>query len=231
MAEGQRVASSLALTSFLVLGIMSTAALAADLSTYRSFQLGTDLATVAKQASVSPDQAKVVHSRPALIQELVWRPQALGWSSKTESVQEVVFSFYKDELFKIVVNYDRYLTTGLTVEDVVEGISSTYGAAEPAVTPPNVRPGRYGGPEEVLARWQDSQYLYDLIRSPYGPGFRLIGVLKSLEALSQTALIEAAGLDDQEAPQREADRIAKEQEAERAKLEKVRLANKPNFRP
>jgi hypothetical protein len=47
----------------------------------------------------------------------------------------------------------------------------------------------------------------------------------------QGAITEAKRLDDQEAPQRDAARIAGEKETERAKLEKSRLENKPNFRP
>ena len=45
-------------------------------------------------------------------------------------MKEVVFSFYDGELFRIVVNYDRYQTEGLTAEDFVEAISATYGPAE-----------------------------------------------------------------------------------------------------
>ena len=61
-----------ALTSFLVFGAIS-AVCAADLSKYRDFQLGTDLPTIAKQVGASPSQAKAIHRRPALIQELEWR--------------------------------------------------------------------------------------------------------------------------------------------------------------
>src|ERR1017187_7089209 len=64
-----------------------------DLSKYRGFQFGTDLSTVARQAGVDPSQVKVIHSRPALIQELEWRPQSRVISSQTESAKSVVFSF------------------------------------------------------------------------------------------------------------------------------------------
>ena len=43
--------------------------------------------------------------------------------------------------------------------------------------------------------------------------------------------MEAKRLDEQEAPQREAVRVASEEEAARAKLDKARLVNKPKFRP
>ena len=220
-----------ALASFLVFGALAAPTLAGDLSRYRNFQLGTDLPTVARQVGASPSQAQVIQRRPALIQELKWRPNALGASPEMESVQEVVFTFYGGELFRIAVNYDRYGTEGLTVDDLIEVVSATYGIAEKPTDPAKASQGRYGDQEETVARWQDSQYCFDLIRSSYGPSFRLIGVLKRLQVPVQAAITEAKRLDDQEAPQKDAARIADEKEAERAKLEKSRLVNKPKFQP
>jgi hypothetical protein len=210
---------------------MSAATLKGDLSKYRNFQFGTDLSTVAKQAGANPSQAKVILHRPALIQELEWRPQPLGPSPKAEAAKEVVFSFYDGELFQIAINYDRYETEGLTADDLVAAISVTYGIAARPNAPARAATGRYGDQEEVLAQWQDLQYRFDLIHSSYGPSFKLVGVLKKLEAPVQAAILEAKRLDDQEAPQREAARIASEEEAARVKLESARLLNKPKFRP
>ncbi len=231
MTNFRMTVSRSALTSLLVFGVMSAATSAGDLSKYRNFQLGTDLSTVIKQAGADPSQAKVIHRRPALIQELEWRPQPLGRSSQTEPAKEVVFSFYDGELFRIVVDYDRYETEGLTADDFIDAISATYGPAAKPTAPAKVAPGGYGDQEEILAQWQDSQYRFDLIRSSYGPTFRLVGVMKRLEAPAQAATLEAKRLDDQEAPQRDAARIASEEEAVRAKLESARVANKPKFRP
>jgi hypothetical protein len=205
--------------------------LATDFSKYRNFQLGTDLPTIAKQVGASPSQAKAIQRRPALIQELEWHPQPLGPSSRTESANEVVFSFYDGELFRIEINYDRYATEGLTADDFIESISAAYGLAEIPANPANAVQGSYGDQEEIVARWQDPQYCFDLIRSSYGPTFRLVGVLKRLRAPVQAAITEAKRLDDQEAPQRDVERKADEKEIERAKLEKSRLLNKPKFRP
>lgn len=202
-----------------------------DLSKYRNFQFGTDLPAVAKQADTNPTQAKVIHRRPALIQELAWRPQTRGISSQPEAVKEVVFSFYDGELFRIVVAYDRYETEGLTADNLVDAISVSYGPGVKPAAPAKDATGGYGDPEEILAQWQDSQYRFDLIRSSYGPAFRLVGVMKRLEAPAQAATLEAKRLDNQEAPQRDAARLASEQEAANAKLEKARLVNKPKFRP
>jgi hypothetical protein len=226
----KRTAFRSILAAVLMLGAMSAAALAGDLSRYRNFELGSDLATVAKRAAVDALQAKVIHSRPSLIQDLEWRPQPLGASSQAESVQEVVFTFYGGELFRIKVDYDRYQTEGLTVEDFVDEISRTYGPATKPTAPVKVAPDSYGDQEEIVAQWQDSQYRFDLIRVSYGPTFRLVGVMKKLEASAQAATLEAKRLDDQEAPQRDAARLTSEADAAKTKLEKARLVNKPRFR-
>jgi hypothetical protein len=228
MAEFVRALSSSTLTAFLLFGAISAPT---DLSKYRTFQLGTDLPAIAKQVGVSPSQAKAIHRRPALIQELAWRPQPLGSSSRTESADEVIFSFYDGDLFRIAIHYDRYETEGLTADDFIEGISGTYGIAEKPAAPANPVQAGFGDQEEIVARWQDSQYCFDLVRSSYGPSFSLIGVLKRLQAPAQAAIAEAKRLDDQEAPQRDAARIVDEKQAERAKLEQSRLVNKPKFRP
>jgi hypothetical protein len=225
------IASRSALTSLFMCGVMSAATVAGDLSKYRGFQFGADLPTVAKQAGASVSQAKVIHSRPALIQELEWRPQGLGPSLHTESANEVVFSFYNGELYRIVVHYDRYEIQGLTAEDIIDAVSVIYGPASQPAAPVKTATDRYGDQDELVARWQDPQYCFDLIRSPYGPTFTLVGVLKRLDSPAQAAILEAKRLDDQEAPQRDAARAASEQEAGRANLEKSRLVNKPRFRP
>jgi hypothetical protein len=202
-----------------------SAAWGADLATYRNFQLGADLAVVAKQARQDPSQAKVIQSRPGLIQELGWRPQPGDSSSQAK---DILFSFYQGRLFRITVNYDRYELDGLTTDDLVEAISVTYGNATRPVVPNSVG---YGDHEEVLAQWQDSTARIDLIRFSYGRDFKLIAVLKTLEAQVEAAMVEAVRLDAQDAPQREAARIAREQATERARLDKARLANKARFRP
>jgi hypothetical protein len=179
----------------------------------------------------SPSQAKLIHSRPALVQDLAWRPQSLGSSPKAESAQEVVFSFYNGTLFRISVKYDRYETEGLTTEDFVAAISAMYGP--PAKLPGPVMPAKesYGDQEEAVARWEDPQYRFDLLRGSYGPTYTLVGNLKSLEVPVQAANVEATRLDDLEAPQRDAARAAKEQDAKAATLARARIVNKAKFRP
>lgn len=203
-----------------------------DLSRYRSFRIGTDLSTIAGLARMDPSQAKVIHRRPALIQQIEWRPQPLGPAAQSEAVSEVVFNFYNGELYRLVVNYDRYRTEGLTADDLIEAISATYGAATRAAGE-IMLPSVYGLEEtlEVLARWEDAEYSFNLVRFSHQPNFTLVGVSKRLDALARTAAIEAVRLDAEEAPQREIESQRRQAEESRARQEKTRLANKPSFRP
>jgi hypothetical protein len=197
---------------------------------FRSFQFGTSLSAVAKQADVDLSQVKVIHSRPALMQELELRPQSHGMSSQTDAAKSVVFSFYAGELFRIEIDYDRYETEGMTAEDFVEAVSARYGTATRPDAPAKSAQS-YGDSEEILAQWQDPQYRFELVRYSYGSTFKLVGISKKLEAPAQAADRDAKRLDDQEAPQRDAARLASEAGAAKTKLDNARLVNKAKFRP
>ena len=205
-----------------------------DLSRYREFQFGMNLLAVAKHADMQPSEARVIHQRPAVIQELEWRPQgSLAYSPQPDPVQEVLFSFYNGALFRIVVNYDQIRTEGLTDKDMVEAISAKYGTA----TRPTAKiilfssSQIYNDSENVIARWEDSQYSFNLFRSSYQPTFGMLVFSKRLDPLAQAAIAKAIRLDDQEAPQRETERQMKQHEENRAEQEQARAMNKPAFRP
>ncbi len=207
---------------------------ARDLSRYREFQLGMNVRLVAKQADMEPSEARVIHQRPAVIQELEWRPpRSLGSSSQADPVSEVLFSFYNGELFRIVVNYDRYRTEGLTDEDMIEAISAKYGTAtKPAAEIILFSSFQvYNDSEKVIASWEDAQYSFNLFRSSYQPTFGMVVFSKRLDTLARAATVEAVRLDEQEAPQREAQRQKKQDEEDHAAGEKARLVNKVAFRP
>ncbi|MGJ5818106.1 hypothetical protein [Paludibaculum fermentans] len=220
-----------ALSSTLLLSLLMPLASAGDLSRFRNFQLGSDVSTVLKQTGANPVDVKVVHRRPALVQLLEWRPQSLSSATQPEPAQDISFTFYNGELFRIFVNYDRYETEGLTASDMVETFGVKFGEALKPSTVPKPVAATYGDQEEPLARWEDADYRFELSRSSFGPTYKLLGILKRLEAPARTAALEALRLDDKEAPQREADQKIKDVEAERAKLEKARLVNKPKFKP
>ncbi len=206
---------------------------AQDLSRYREFQLGMNLLAVAKQAEMQPSQARVIHQRPALIQELEWRPQrSLAYSPQGDPVQEVLFSFYNGELFRIVVNYDQIRTEGLTDEDMVEAISAKYGTAtKPAAKVILFSSSQvYNDSENVIACWEDSQYSFNLFRSSYQLTFGMLVFSKRLDPLAQAAIVKVVRLDEQETPQREIGLQKKQDEENRARQAKARLVNKAAFR-
>lgn len=206
---------------------------AQDLSRYREFQFGMDLPAIAKLAGLETSEAKVIHQRPAVLQELNWRPlSSFGSSTPADPIRGVLFSFYNGQLFRMVVNYDRYKTEGLTTEDVVAAISARYGTAtRPAAEISFPSSQVYDDSELVIARWEDPQYSFNLFRSSYQPTFGMIAFSKPLDALARAAVAEAIRLDEQEAPQREIERQKEQDAKDRAEDAKARLANKPNFRP
>lgn len=213
-------------------GAISPLLQAGDLSTYRGLELGSDLKMAAEQAGVKSTEVKVVHSRPAIIQELIWWPRRSGSAEvgKSDPVQEAVLCFYNGQLFRIVVIYDRYKVAGMTAEDLIEGISAAYG--------PSTRPTEeiayhsiYGETVPVIARWEDPQYAFNLVRSGDQTSFGLILYSKRLDVLAQAAIKEASRLDVLEAPQRELEGRRKRDNEQRLSLEQTRSTNKANFRP
>jgi len=203
---------------------------------YRDFRLGGDLASVATLAGVAASDAKVIHERPAVMKELSWRPSYwISGSSKpqTDPVQQIIFSFYNDQLFRLVIEYDRRRTDGMTDGDMIQAISVAYGpqmTAKLGTTTAAVSQieAESGTP---LARWGDSEYSVVLYRSAYVSAFRLVVTSPKLDALARTAAAQALRLDTREAPQRELARQQKEKEDARAAQEKAREANKALFRP
>jgi hypothetical protein len=204
-----------------------------DLSRYRDFQFGMNLPAVARLVDMKASEAKAIHQRPAVIQELTWQPRlSLSSSPQVDPLRVILFSFYNGELYRIVVNYDRNKTEGLTTKDLVEAISTQYGTATNPATMITFSSSQvYNDSEVVLARWEDSQYSFNLFRSTYQPTFGMVGFSKRLDALAGVAIVEAIRVDEQEAPQREIDRQKKQDTEDRAEQEKARVPNKPNFRP
>jgi hypothetical protein len=209
---------------------------------YRDFQLGSDVPSVSALTGVAASEAKIVHQRPAVMQELEWRPHfSLGsvTPTQTDPVQQIIFSFYDDQLSRMVVDYDRDKTAGMTNADMIEAISTAYG---PPLKPAVKQTRTVLSQLEVesgtaVARWGDADYSVVLYRSSnlYGSSsssrFRLIVTSSRLEALARTADAQAIRLDAHEAPQREIARQKKEVTDARVSQEKARLANKAAFRP
>jgi hypothetical protein len=209
--------------------LTASALRAQDFSNYRGFSLGSDLATVLKQTDQKLADVSVVHPSPALFQEVTWWPPSLpGTSYRSDSVEQILFSFYNGTLYKMSVIYDEPSTEGLTAGDMEKSISAKYGAATaiaPAVDKAANDP--YSGKGKLVASWEDPQYSFNLVRSSFTDRFGLIIYSKRANVEAELALVEALKLEKQSGPQKEADRQKKETDA----LEVARQKNQKTFRP
>jgi len=206
---------------------------AQDLSRYRTFQLGMTVAAVTEEARVPATGVRLVHQRPQLMQEFDWFPPEQQAAGAPEAVRVVSFAFYGDRLYQITVGYHRQRIEGLTAEDLVEAISSTYGT--PILVSSGIGTRRavaFEGDNDrtVVAEWRDPQYSVSLVQTGYPSGFELLLVARQPEGMANSARLEASRLDVLEAPELEVSRQRKQAEADRAKTEKARLANKLVFR-
>jgi hypothetical protein len=207
---------------------------AQDLSNYRDFQLGMNLTKVAERAGMEAAQAKLIHERPAVIQELEWRPGiSVSSPSSTDPVKEILFGFYNNQLYRILIYYHPDDTEGLADQDLIESISAKYGTPTTPVAEvvTSSLSQYYGDIEKVIARWEDSEYSLNLFRVSYRSGYGMSIFSKRLDILAKNAIAESIRLDDLEAPQREIERQRKQDEEKLAAGRKARPVNKANFRP
>jgi|SRR5580692_7317132 hypothetical protein len=201
----------------------------ADLSKYRDFSIGTSVAVVLSRTGQKSEEVTAISARPALIQQLTWWPGTLpGTPMHKDAVEHIVFNFFNNALYKISVTYERKATEGLTPDDMIESLSAKYGS--PAnVTPQTVQNpnDRYAARREPVASWENTQYSFSLVRSTFSDDFELVVISKRLNAEAETATAEAARVDEQERPQKDAER----QKKETTDLELARQKNQKNFRP
>jgi len=219
------------LAIYLVASLLSAPLVfAQDLSKYRNFSLGMSLTAVSNQVDAKPADASVIQQSPTLIQELrSWPEQSYQTSAPPQSVQDILFSFYNGQLYKVAVTYDSAATQGLTSADMVRVFSATYGAATlpvaeknpTAMTPYSVTE------EDTVASWENSQDSVTLSRSPLSNAFQLVMFSKKVNGQADVAIASAVRQEREDAPQREAARVKKEADDH----ETTRQTNLKAFRP
>ena len=202
---------------------------AQDFSKYRGFSLGTSLVSVLKHTDKKLTDVNVTHGGPPLFQEVIWWPPNIpGTSFRADSVEQILFSFYNGELYKITVTYDQTSTEGLTSQDMVKSIAETYGPATsvaPEIDSTTIE--RYDVKQKPVASWEDSQYSFNLVRSSFTDRFGLVISSKRVSAEAELAIVEAVRLDKEDGPKKEAERLKKVTED----LEVARQKNQKRFRP
>src|SRR5207253_1742488 len=170
--------------------------------------LGMNLTTLLERTGQKMADVKMIHGRPALIQELTWWPQNIpGTSLRSDSVQQILFSFYNGELYKISVNYDP---ATIVPPEIGSGVDTAYDTQQ-----------------KPVASWEDGQYALKLVRSFFSDVFGLVVFSKWANAQAELAIAEAVKLDEQEGPKREAERRKKQTDD----LEMARQKNQKSFRP
>src|SRR6266481_10085982 len=197
---------------FVVLLLTAPLLRAQDLSKYRHFTLGMSLTRVLERTDQKMADVKLIHGRPALVQEVNWWPPNLpGALYQSDTVEQILLSFYNGELYKISVTYDQSSTEGLTAEDMVKSISAKYGPATNVVLAiDTLKNDRYDVTPAPVASCEDAQYSFNLVRSSYADRLGLIIYSKRVNAEAELAIAEAVKLEEQEGPNREAERQKKQ---------------------
>ena len=205
----------------------------AELSRYREFELGTSVATVTA-VTQNAARVRIVHSRPALIQQLEWRPRYMAGAPQADrdSIGEVVFSFVDDQLFQMSIAYAQDRTSGLTDQDMVGSLTAVYGA--PSSPAPRTRTTSsllaLDAPV-VIAEWRHAETTVALQRREYSESFFLVITSLPLDIIARKAQATAVAMDQSEAPAREAALLKKRAADEKLAAETTRSANKKVFQP
>jgi hypothetical protein len=207
---------------------------AQERSHYRTYQMGDDLLSIARQIGVAPPRANLLPHSLGAVLELTWRAQYVrrGVVPPADPVARLVFSFYEDQLFRIVIDYERDRTEGMTEADMVAGISEIYGQPSKRTLPPSP----VGLPPErdvdtVIAQWVDGDYSIALLGVESQAAFRMIVASARLEALARAAGGHAVPTYPPEMTSVDVARPNADVEKTRPAREKTRRANIASFTP
>jgi hypothetical protein len=205
----------------------------AELSRYREFELGASVATVTA-VTQNAARVKTVHSRPALLQQLEWRPRYMAGAPQPDrdSIGEVVFSFVDDQLFQMSIAYAQDRTSGLTDEDMVGSLTAVYGA--PSSPSPRTRTTSSAVALDapvIIAEWRHADTTVVLQRKEYSESFFLVITSLPLDIIARKAQAAAVAMDQREAPAREAALLKKRADEEKVAAERTRSTNKKVFQP
>jgi hypothetical protein len=157
---------------------------------YRTYQMGADVLTISRQLGVPSPATPLTLPALGALEELRWRSQYVrrGVAPSSDPVAQLVFSFFENQLFRIVIDYGSDRTEGMTEADVVAAVSRIYGAPAKRTHPPSpvgLRPQRPA--DSVVAQWTDGGYQVALLAVQDQTAFRMIVTSTPLEALARAA--------------------------------------------
>ena len=218
--------------------VLSTAPVRAQThADYREFALGSPVARVVEQVHSTAADVVLLHERPALLQELPWRARyfSIGPSqAPKDPVQQMLFRFFEDQLFRITIDYDRLQTEGMTDADMVAAFSERYGTplvpSDPAKPSVTLSALSLNSSTDV-ARWSDGDIRVVLSRNRFTGGFQVVVRSERLNGLARVADDEAIRTEAAAAPALDLARRQRSADDARLAKEKARASNVAAFRP
>jgi hypothetical protein len=200
---------------------------------YRTYRMGDDALSIAQQIGV-PSTVDAVPGVVGPVRELRWRAQRVrpGDAPSDDPVALLVFSFYEDQLFRIVIDYSTERTEGMTEADMVAAMSRIYGPPAKRTDPPNpvgLHPQRPA--DSVVAQWIDGELGVALLAVRDQSAFRVIVASVPLERRARGAGAHEASADLQDWASIDADRPSESIEKGGSKRERTRHANIASFVP
>jgi hypothetical protein len=207
----------------------------APLSRYRDVSLGDSVQTVVDRLQAEASHVKVVHDRPALVQELTWRtrPFVSGTTVAADPLAEMVLTFHLGRLTRIVATYDRERTLGLTDADLEELLTEVYGVPllRSTTAPEPAAATSAESLRKIISVWADAEATVTLWREDYPRRVGLTITSVTADRALQTAIADGTRLRAEEAPQRERAQRAAETAALKDREAQIRLDNKAKFKP
>jgi len=204
---------------------------------YRAFALGSPVTRVLELTNSSTSNVTAIHAQPALIQELRWRPPYIAFGTNEVSkdpVQQMLFSFFDDQLSKITIDYAQARTDGMTDSDMIAALSTLYGSSKQPLAPTiSSDPATHVSLDSktVVARWENSDVGVVLWRNSLTSGFQLVVTSERLDSLARVAQAEAVRIEAAAAPALELARRQRNADELRVAKEQMRAANKAAFQP
>ena len=206
----------------------------AALSRYRDVTLGDSLETVIHRLQVSAADVKVLHDRPAVVQELTWRarPFVSGTTVTADPLAQMVLTFHLGRLARIVATYDRERVAGLTDADLEQLLSEVYGVPLLPSTSGKIAPSPIAPSlRHAISVWADADTSVALWREGYPTRTGVTITSPATDQDLQRAIADGARLASEEAPQRERAQQAAATAALKDRDAQIRSENKAKFKP
>ena len=213
----------------LVLVFSSQFVSAQDELGYRAYSLNMRLDSVLAVSGARKSDVRVLHERPARIEQLEWRVPYGHSSELVDPVRQITFSFCDDALYQVLVSYDPARTDGLSNTEIIESLMPTYGHPVPGSS--RNRPLDAASDTVVLAQWDRAGSSLTLLRRVYSAEFQLLLTAKALGTRARGAIREAERLYIADAPRREREQRKQDAAEAIAARDKLRANNKAAFRP